>query len=559
MKRRDEGAALAMVLVFITVMSLWLAAVAFLTQSSNVSIRTSSTNAEYRTQIVNSALQQVMARLTDNTGAAVKRYGMDLVADDGTSLRCNEEPAKSLLATVPTKYNGRTVNVDVSCTQIADSGKQGPLASFVLTGTGQDCGTSCVAGQDGGLRISGLPSTNCTSPTGSGVGSVTRMQVRGGVINVSGAWDGVYCGTFEIQDGGQITQPDASGFCPAATFTFNETQFSRCICPTWYFTDQNNPGTCPSGTFFDDLNPNAATYNNAFIQNLVEKLGSASSSFATISNIPYGATVNTCPGSYEVLRDGPTGLYYIKVSPGTVDTTVMRMLNGLLTSCGDGSSASRPLVLFTSGVYRFANEAAGQAQTTANTLSVNGQGIRVIGGQLALSSGRPTCDTTLPGVEFQFADSTFIQANRGFLDLCSRVPSVGDQIGSTLTALTGQWTGSRGSAFLTVTAGNTVEFRNYGLILAPAGWANLGVGNNTVVSLLKGAILKAANITPNGSASTSGAVFPIPRFNGDRAVQLRFWDRSRGQDLGLVQIVIKDYFGRKPGFGYKIITWRTLW
>lgn len=559
MKKREEGAALALILVFITVMSLWLAAVAFLTQSSNVAVQVSSTNAEYRAQIVNAALQQALTRLTDVSSSTARRYGMDALGDDGTSLRCNDEPAKSLLATVPTSYNGKVVTVAVSCTQMADSGKQGPLASFVLTGTGQDCGAGCIAGQDGGLRISGLPNQSCTNGSGSGPGLVTRMQVRGGLINVSGAWDGVYCGSLEIQDGGQITQPDSSGFCPASSFSFNETQVSKCLCPTWYFTDTNNPGTCPTDQFFDDLNPNAATYNSAFIQNLVDKLGTPSVTYATISNIPYGTTVNACPGSYQVIQDPTTSLFYIKVSPGIVDANVLKTLNGLLSSCGDGTAASKPLVYFTSGVYRFTNGVTGQAQSTSNTLTINGLGIRVVGGQLISKSGVPSCDTTMPGVEFQFADSTFLQINRGYLDLCSRVPSSGDQIGSTISALSGQWTGSRSSAFLSVTAGNTVEFRNNGLILAPAGWANLGVGNNTVVSLLKGAILRAATVSPNGAASTSGSVFPIPRFNGDRAVQLRFWDVTRRQDLGLVQVVIKDYFGRKPGFGYKIITWRTLW
>ena len=180
--KKDEGAALAMVLVFITVISLWMATLAVLTQTSGASLTKNTEENIRRAQIVNSVLPRAISELN-----YPDRLGMDVAP-----FRCNEKKFRTteepgiLTYSVPTVIKGETLTeeVKVECLQSKNSGSTEPVASFLLTGGMPPSGTVGVIGRDGGLKLDpGSP----------------RLIVTGGITNVSGAWANVNESTLQLQ------------------------------------------------------------------------------------------------------------------------------------------------------------------------------------------------------------------------------------------------------------------------------------------------------------------------------------------------------------------------
>ena len=90
-------------------------------------------------------------------------------------------------------------------------------------------------------------------------------------------------------------------------------------------------------------------------------------------------------------------------------------------------------------------------------------------------------------------------------------------------------------------------------------YASLGLNSSSGALMNGGAVFRGLTLTTNASASRSGTVSPPPATNGDRKVQLRFWDSYLKRDLGIVQVVIRDQFGQQPAYAYSYTVWRTMW
>ena len=230
----------------------------------------------------------------------------------------------------------------------------------------------------------------------------------------------------------------------------------------------------------------------------------------------------------------------------------------------------------------------------------------IVGGARLGSSTE--CDQTQAGVQFQFAGQTRISMLGGTMSLCALTPNNADKnepvLATVASTATNTWDGSDNAAFLSVdglastdptlpgptrwtattiktgAAGTTSILNIHGLLLAPAGSADINLNstavNETIVAIDGGAVLRAARIYEGGGSFTtiinsanpkvSGTDMP-KSYNGDRVVQLKFWrgtnlskaNRTQDKILGFVQVRIYDYFGLKPNSGYKILTWRAAW
>ena len=566
--KKEDGAALAMVLVFITVISLWMATLAVLTQTSTASLSKNTEENIRRAQIVNSVLPRAISELN-----YPDRLGMDV-----SPYRCNEkkfrttEEPGTLTYSVPTVIKGETLTeeVEVECIQSNNSGSTEPVASFLLTGGMPPSGTVGVIGRDGGLKLDpGAP----------------RLIVTGGITNVSGAWANVNSATLQLQKicsnptitdvtkcendpSPQVIQPSDAG-CPANYYEAPPGSTTpQCVCPSWYSVAPVIGSTnCPlgaDGSTFSSINPlSDATELRAYIDSIS----------APLDNVYNEAVI---PTSCNVTTPIPgTSLYAVQIQPGIIDSSAIAALNNLTSSsgCGDGTTKAGPAVQFLPGVYRFNFSSAGTPRRTSggagiNTFMLDTNGIRVIGGSPTQSAGGGwVCNSTLPGVQFQFQNASYMSVGKGFLSLCP--------ISDSKPVLAAPWATGEVAPFYWQGANSDPIFDNsacgsaggganqvlniFGQVFLPAGHIELCFNGNSSLIMSKGVVARAVSLSATGSAQSSGSVAPPRAYNGDRVVQLRFWSKTRKQDLGLVQVVIRDYFGRRQGAGYKIIAWRTIW
>lgn len=563
--KKDDGAALAMVLIFIVILSLWMAALAVLTQTSGASLTKNTEENIRRAQIINSILPRAISELN---------YPIRLGMDEDQA-RCNEYTFRTsqspgiLTYSVPTVIKGVTVNEDVTvqCIQSNKSGTTQPVASFLLTGGMPPSGTG-VIGQDGGLKLDpGAP----------------RLVVTGGITNVSGAWANVNNSTLQLQKicantditdvtqcegdpSPQIIQPTDTA-CPANYYAAPPgSAVPQCVCPIWYsinpIISTTNCPTGSDGSSFESLNPQSdASELRAYVDSIS----------ALLVNVYNNAVI---PASCAVTGLIPgTSLYAVQIQPGIINSTALAQLNNLTVNsgCGDGTSASNPAIQFLPGVYRFDFSSAGTAKkisgTAINTLMFNTNGIRIIGGAPKLTANGWGCDASLPGVQFQFENASYMSLGKGNLSLCP--PSASKPVLAAPWAVGGvssfYWQGANSDPIFensscgSAGGGATQVFNAFGQVFLPAGYMNLCFNGNSSLILSKGVVARAVSLSATGSAQSSGNVAPPSPYNGDRVVQLRFWSKTRTQDLGLIQVVIRDYFGRRQGAGYKIIAWRTVW
>jgi hypothetical protein len=234
-------------------------------------------------------------------------------------------------------------------------------------------------------------------------------------------------------------------------------------------------------------------------------------------------------------------------------------------------------VNFLGGIYRF-DWCPTFTSYNACKLNINTTGIKVIGGKPLWASKEPhsgsttgwECDESAlsDGIQFQFANFSYLETTKGSTSLCPYLSSSKPVIAAPMNISTNSapfaWMGAsinyQSTPIILTNQGcgsGCNSFYSHGLVFIPDGWADLYFNGDTFVAFAKGVVARAVTIGGTGSAKSSGAVAPPGSFNGDRVVQLHFVTGT--QDLGIVQVAIKDFFGRRWGAGFKIIAWRTLW
>lgn len=589
--KSESGAALAMVLILIVFISLWMAALAVLVQSSGASLEKNAEENTRRANLVNTVLPLALNQLN-----LPKRLGVD----DVDSNRCDMQTfAPSTTAgemlfpgvkSLDSKGNPVSEDIVVQCIQMPKSGLTQPIASIVLSGGYLPGSAAGVVGQDGGLSI-----------ISSGQGN-TPLQITGGIINVSGGWDGVDGQTFAVNTLDtstsasldsipKIIQPGVNvtlaGNCPSSNWTGNSRSPLKCQCPAWSTsTLTNTPSSviCPmnsDGYSYDSIDPLSQTiselrnYIDSVLAGVIDIQGSRKARIPADCSAPTKVTAN---------------LWAVQIEPGVVDSSTVGALNSLIanTGCGSGSN-TKPAIQFKPGVYLFDFSPPFNSTTNigakapSNTVTFNNSsGVRIIGGE-ALEISKDvnglTCDSASErGVQFQFANSSYMDMGKASLILCP--------IGSQPTMIAPwnipdnvapiSWAGDNSTPILSYSSSGAnsstsddgsgcpvgsgvVCLISKGQIFFPAGWINYKVNGNSIYKFDKGLLAKAVTVTFTGSAQNVGNVAPPSPYNGDRVVQLRFWSKTRQQNLGIIQVVIRDYFGRRVGSGYKIIGWRAIW
>lgn len=579
--KSSEGAALAMVLIFIVVLSLWMLSIATLIRSGNSSVQSNKQQNLLRSTVINEVIPQALAKLTKDGF----RYGIDDDPGCEDALSPNGNPVEIPISNGDIAY--------VECAQAPKSGTSQPVASFVLTGGNcylpsavTDCAsftssTQAEIGKDGGLKLDT---------------TLNPLEITGGIINVSGAWQNVsdatlklsqvcptpgvtYCPTEPFP---KILQPISSpADCPATNYTVSSGSSSnvqRCQCPISTLADSTQ---CPTGTdapTFATLDPqDPSTDLSNYLDSILGSLSDVAPS--NLAKVPSNclSPITTVVGSNT--------LFSIQVSPGTIDSTVrspsttslIQNLNTILACGGDGKTSSKPAIQFLPGTYRFNLASAGTAANYTNsstTSIVINADVSVIGGNPKFDSpnSRWICESALGGVQFQMQNASYFFLRKGFVSLCP-LSSGGNQpllVAPSRTKVSSNagniasfyWQGARLDPIIRNAAGSaggcSVCMDLNGLVFVPGGYIDINLNGDTKINFNKGIVTRALSITGTGSASSGGSIAPPPPFNGDRVIQLKIKSQKLG-NLGVVQVVIRDYFGRRLAAGYKILSWRTQW
>jgi hypothetical protein len=410
--KSDSGAALALVLLMVVFLSLWLSSVFLFTASSSKAVDSTIAKGQAQEATMNSALEAALSVLN----SPGQYLGATAVTNAAGASSC----ANANLSY--TTASGTVVSI--SCTQSATSGVTGPLASFVLTGTGTNCGTSCVVGVNGGLAITTTNNTcstqgtikvaggfylstplvtgvnGCTLQLNSGSGSNPTQIIAptGGNNNFTG---GTPIVSASVNNGnGQSTQP-----APVTPITSNDANASSPNSTQQFYQKTENAKLDKAPT----VNGASGVKNSA---TLVSISGDCRSTSNLVSRTWTGGDkashtlkavwVNT--SKYTTSK----GNYY-----GWIDDTKLATINSLVASCAainapivfaafDGSSMKTDKA----GVYRLQPNGPTSPRYELYLKS----NVRFSSGvPLESSSKIVGCDTQLPGAQLQFADQSFLR------------------------------------------------------------------------------------------------------------------------------------------------------
>lgn len=504
-KAADQGSALVMVLIMVIVLSLAMASVAMLSATASTTLRNSSEDAGARSEVVVDALAKALNYLSYSDLGDSRRYG--LASND-----CG--PVSPLVSDKGAGYLATYSGVDVYCKAHVSSGQNTAVASLILTGT---CTSSCTIGTSYGLsaQISGggIPKGSC------GDSSSVRLKFSAGILNVSGQWDSASCASLEFGAKGKITQP-GSATCPD-----NGTGTG-----SWWMGDAASSSATYAKCVSDNKDIAAADISPSAD-------GSALKSF--ISSIDDQIVPAQGTPTMEVANGGCAVL----VRNGSLSAADITKATNLL-SCTRGT----PVVFFANAD----TGSMGRVLLDSVNLSLSSALSKVVFGQP--NADYTDCNTSLPGTQLQVKGSSVISLGNYTLSMCDpkggqpsiAAPAVGDASAPFTSNVAGDFltTGTSGSAFVR------------GYVFAPGGSASLKV-NSGKIKFDSGAMFRAFTFFASASPDDFGNIPQPPELSGDRLVQLRFKQGSR--DLGMVQVIIRDYYGRRRAIGIGIKSWRTLW
>jgi len=364
--KADEGNILALVLIMVIFLSLWLSSVFLFTASAKKATTTNITQTQAKEAAINSAIEQTLAIINNTSAQGIGKLLGDVTSAGGD---CSKAVFPDYVAP-----DGTTISV--SCSQSANSGNSGPLASWVVTGSCTS-GPGCVTGTDAGINIVN-DGTGCPS---------TKLTVSGGTMNVNGASVGQTSCVFGLDT------------VPGQPVPINQTA----VTPPNEISGTNNSGKTVNKVTVD---PSVKTKTEEEIANQTNygHDGSAKDSRTT------DATKNLASFSDNLSESScPSSTIYVSVPTANVPAGFANLNSAMISHLSWLSNCGATIV-FKTGTYRF-NDTAG---TGSEWLIKKGT---VIGG--SPKSGNTDCDPSASGVQFQFNKGTFVRQNKGKAYLCS--------------------------------------------------------------------------------------------------------------------------------------------
>lgn len=419
--KSDSGAALALVLLMVVFLSLWLSSVFLFTASSSKAVDSTIAKGQAQEATMNSALEAALSVLN----APGQYLGATAVTNAAGASNC----ASANLSY--TTASGTVVSI--SCTQSANSGVTGPLASFVLTGTGTNCGTNCVVGVDGGLAVTTTNNTCSTQGT---------IKVAGGFYLSTALVTGVNGCTLQLNSGSganptQIIAPTTGN----SNFTGGTVVVQASVNNGNGQTSQPAPVTPVPATDANVSTPNSTQQFYQKTENAkLDKAPTVNGASGVKNNSTLVTISGDCRSTSNLVSRTWTGgdkashtlkAVWVNTSKyttskgnyyGWIDDTKLSTINGLVTAC---AAIDAPIVF-----AAFDGSSMKTDKAAVFRLQPNGptspryelylkKGIRFSSGVPLESSSRAVgCDTSLPGAQLQFADQSFLRVGESKAWFC---------------------------------------------------------------------------------------------------------------------------------------------
>lgn len=514
----EAGIALALVLIMVVILSVGMAAVSVLTKSTSGALSANAKNSAYRSEIINDALGKAIQELNYSEALPI----------GSKKVPCSTKFPNGL---GPYTADNNSESVTVYCSESSGSGESSAVASLILTGTGSGscrATNTCTIGIDGGFSAS-VSGGSCDF-------SNPHVQLGAGIVNASGLWLGTGCDSLAIGAKAKIVQPLTS--CPSAGFT--ERGSTICNCPT--SSKGSDPAIIIGSNPVSNYSMSKCLSDNESIDANELDIGNDASSLKSYIDTLM-TSVKVPSSAVSVSQTSITPCVYT-MSPGIITQSLWASTK---TAIGNSTCTLR----MTPGIYRFNDVAFDPANSTT-----------VIAGNP--STSQSTCFDAgtyadADFVQFQFSGtSSMTVANSGIIRICGDVNSP-----SIVAPISGSFVSSpTGGKILKMLGGSASGAEKglfvKGLALAPGGAADLSLNGSYRSEFSNGAIFKAMSVVATNSPRVDSLVNPPPDFNGDRLVQFNLVGNNN-RDLGTVQLVIHDYFGRRPSSGLSPLMWRTLW
>lgn len=526
LKKNDQGAALAMVLILVVVLSLSMSAVMMLTQSSASALKQNAASASRRTALVTDAMAQVINNLSYTSTGATARLGVD-----EPGFGC---PATQYVdAHVGISPTSPTVRLRVYCSQITASGKTASLAGLVLTG--DSCTSGCEVGLDGGLYVQ---TTNGNAARPCGNADDARLTFKSGIINFSGATRKGGCTSLAFYQQGALRQPVVSSCAySGADIT--------CGCPTngdsaWYRLDANGIPIEPKS--ISECTADVAAADWLTTKKSVEGF---------ISTITGGLQIQGAAAAVSTPSDIACT---VLVTSGVINEQVVKAIKASASNLSCASRVKKTLLLRGSktldtvpGLYTLKDVAL-----TFSDLGVD----RIFGGW---ETGTEVCSTGKAGAQIQITDATSSLDIGGSNKVTLCAPYWDKKYLPAFAV-----TGTSNTYAITMSNGSSGGLDLQGMMFSPKRPIQFYLNSDRTGALGAGAVVKALRIDSTASPKLSSEVTDPPPSPGDRVVQLIFRPVDAagvetGEDLGSVQVFIRDYFGKRRAYGFEIRGWRTLW
>lgn len=512
-KRHDQGSALVIVLIFITVFGIWLASSLLLVQVSAIevskaqqSIQTTSSSS----RILGWALTTVQNNTTNPVGIVGQdNCGLSLptsFSNQGFTLQCEPDPNSSL-------------------SQFGDS--------IIVMGINGTSGTGGNPNNGGGRGASGGGGNSAAVTYGVTIDAPTNQSVtlNSGIRNQSGYFS--LNGNFNFNVNGVVRVPSGQN-CASQTGSGNL-----------------NETICSKGS--TSLNIKNTSYWKALLSAVgpvpTKTLTTSDFIDCTTWNSTTNSTVNfpIKPGKYSIAQVG-----YLNNITSVTRLADMKNLSGTPCLSTNNSPITSIQVQMQPGIYYFEGQSG-----TVQPWVINNPFVTVNNSPSSLNADGTCVDvTSLPdtqlrsnpnGVQMIFGGQDMaLKINGGTFKTCpisyhltprlSFVALNGD-----IVAVAGGVSWSSTDYVLNI-GSSTNEFRMYGGIFAPAASVSTSQNLNGTIEFATGVIAQGLYMSFTGSTKSVISVKPARIHNGNRIVNLKV--KKNGQTLTTTQIEIVDDYGQ---------------
>lgn len=542
-KGNDQGSAMVLVIIFITVFGLWLASSLMVVQVGATEISKGKSKIAKRSE-VSDAIAWTLSQANSSNGGTV---GTNLNTDGNCGL-----------GTYPSDL------IEVECVPDLDSGMTVPLDTLILmatnSGTGQiqygldlrgsSANSNSLLKLQSGIRSVG-GKFNLNSKITTQIDGVVRVPVGSSCPVELGARDCLVGSNDLNLESSNYWKSILSGIDkPSSSLAYSSpSSFPNCKVDWANVTNGQYPLTLNPGTYNDQIVGylNEIT-NPSFTYSETVTVTTTKGNKVTTSESVTVTTLTSFAGMQNALGETCFAKGFVQPSNATV-TIVMRP-----------------------GVYYFQGSSASkEAKWIINEASIRVENQRVTASQAdgrcyeQVSDLDSALSSSPKGVQLQFGANARLQLNDGSLRTCPnpytlrpRISFVGINSSSrSLSTIYSDFNSKTNIIDISPAQNASPEFGfvSSGMVFAPTAIVNVNLANkqSNLISFESGLVVWSFVLNTTASSDSSLlSVKPPRKNNGNRTFKIIIKDKSSGRVLTTKKVEIIDEYGQKLNSGFRL-------